>query len=97
LASAELRRGAADAARQVLDAVLKQLFQDVKAQLPETATAETVAFGVWLDPELRDADKVTPLLQPYPAEQMEACRSVTAPTMSATTIVVPPSARRVMG
>jgi putative SOS response-associated peptidase YedK len=29
-------------------------------------------WDAWLDPELKDADKVRPLLQPYPAEEMEA-------------------------
>ncbi len=30
------------------------------------------AWEEWLDPEMRDAEKVTPLLRSYPAEEMEA-------------------------
>jgi putative SOS response-associated peptidase YedK len=30
------------------------------------------AWEEWLDPEINDAEKVTPLLQPYPPEEMEA-------------------------
>lgn len=31
-------------------------------------------FATWLDPDLRDAERLRPLLRPYPPEEMEAVR-----------------------
>ena len=28
--------------------------------------------GIWLDPDIKDSDKILPLLKPYPSIEMEA-------------------------
>jgi putative SOS response-associated peptidase YedK len=48
--------------------VVRPYHDRMPVMLPKTAWEQ------WLDPELRDADKVTPLLQPYPAGEMEAAQ-----------------------